>query len=139
MSLLYIVYVSYIPKRCTKEELQTMLQEFRLHNEKHNITGLLLYHDGNVIQYIEGEIENVKNLYKRIFNDTRHIQVTQLLCRHINKRHFPDWKMALKNCESEYSKKTFSNYLLQTKSSLLIDDEKVEKLFMLFRQLNIYR
>lgn len=62
---------------------------------------LILYND-TFIQMLEGEEEDVLNTYERIAKDDRHDSVLKLFEGYTDKRHFPDWKMALEVVDEDY-------------------------------------
>ena len=88
-----IVYASSAVTLFSQEELVTLLKICRKNNERNNITGMLLYKDGNFIQAIEGPEQAVTNLYRKIMQDTRHHSIIQLNNQLIGERQFPGWKM----------------------------------------------
>lgn len=137
MPLTYIVYVSYMIKKYTVEEMNEFLYEYRKNNEIHGITGLMLHKDGNIIQLIEGKEDDVLQLYNNISNDKRHIRIIKLLQKKIKKRMFGDWKMSFINYDNNTEKtNAFSRFLLDTENNIC-DDDKIHSLFTLFKHLNI--
>ena len=90
--LLSVLYISYMKKEYDKEELDELMSKFYLNNLKYDISGLLLYSERNVIQYIEGEGDNIEKLYDNIKNDTRHKNVFLLHKKEIQQRLFTEWK-----------------------------------------------
>lgn len=75
------------------EELVAILEKARQTNATLNITGMLLYDDGNFLQVLEGEDEVVTSLYNKICKDPRHIGIMLFVKKAIDKRHFDDWAM----------------------------------------------
>lgn len=59
-----------------------------------NITGLLLHApNGNFVQLIEGDAEDVENVLSRITSDKRHHNISVFIDQVIEHRAFPDWEM----------------------------------------------
>ena len=83
-----------------KEDLLSLLSQSRAKNSSLNITGLLLYGDGIFIQILEGNKEDVMNLYTDINDDPRHINIVTIYQKQIIARAFPDWAMGFKNIEN---------------------------------------
>ena len=54
MMLQSILYVSVTNKDYSDNELDKLLGQFRTNNKVYDITGMMLYYNRNVIQYIEG-------------------------------------------------------------------------------------
>lgn len=97
--MLSITYVSSAVRLFNRAELVDLLEASRAANSEHNITGLLLYRGGNIIQVIEGEDDEVLQLYKNITADPRHKDVTLLSKDPIITRQFSDWQMGFRNID----------------------------------------
>ncbi len=91
-----LIYISSAATPLSESELTKILQKSRENNAPRNITGLLLYSDGNIIQLLEGEKNEVEELYKIIERDDRHGGVIRLLAEYDETRDFPDWSMGFK-------------------------------------------
>ncbi len=89
-----ILYVSTTKPKLTPEQLESLLEISRLNNKSADITGLLVYSDGNVMQIIEGPKDNVGVLFEKISNDPKHIDVIKLLDIEVDGRNFEKWQMA---------------------------------------------
>ncbi len=74
-------------------ELVALLRKARAHNQRHHITGVLLYHAGQFVAVLEGPHEAVRALYERIRRDARHRNVLLLSDGPSERRVFPDWSM----------------------------------------------
>ena len=98
INLIYFSAASYL---YSNDELATLLTEFRLKNVSLNITGLLLYHDGSIIQILEGEAEDVHALFNSIKIDLRHTSVTKVIDCNIEERSFSNWSMGFKNISKQ--------------------------------------
>jgi len=92
----HLIYSSSATSRFTDSELQQLLTQARANNEQQNITGVLLYHDGQFMQLLEGEDSVLYNLYAIIEQDPRHTGVLKLADKAIESRSFPEWSMAFK-------------------------------------------
>jgi len=88
-----LVYVSSATAPFSAEDLRVLLAEARAKNEERGITGMLLYHDGNFIQAIEGEAAAVETLHAEILRDPRHRGVLVLSRGPIERRQFDGWAM----------------------------------------------
>lgn len=106
--MIELVYYSNSKVDVTSEVLSNILIKSRANNSKKHITGCLLYHNNVFLQLLEGEKEDVQNLYKIIEQDERHSNVTLLLQEDVKERRFPKWSMAFKEYHSiKYSDKHF--------------------------------
>lgn len=57
---------------------------------------MLLYHDGNFLQALEGEKTDVYPLFDKITSDPRHQNVVKLFDRPLPERVFGEWSMAFR-------------------------------------------
>ena len=89
-----LIYVSLAQKKMLKSDLYIILRKARKNNEHSDVTGLLVYSDEYFIQVLEGKKEVVKNLFKKISEDTRHSDIQILEERETSERAFLNWKMA---------------------------------------------
>jgi hypothetical protein len=89
-----LIYVSLAQKKMLKSDLYIILRKARKNNEHSDVTGLLIYSDEYFIQVLEGNKEVVKNLFKKISEDTRHSDIQILEERETSERAFLNWKMA---------------------------------------------
>jgi hypothetical protein len=90
----HIVYMSQAKKHLTPTELIVILMQARALNERHQVTGALVYGNGQFMQLIEGEASVIRNLYERIAGDPRHQHVFKLADQPIERRSFAEWSMA---------------------------------------------
>lgn len=92
-----------------------MLEKARVNNLRDNITGCLLYYEGEFIQYLEGNQVKVLALFDKIKVDKRHKDVTLLTYSVTDSREFKDWEMAYAdffgdNDQMNYFKLLISSY-----------------------------
>lgn len=93
-SLRVIVYVSAAIEQFGDAALEELLQRARERNVKADTSGLLLYADGNFLQYLEGPGHLVTPIWEAIQQDARHHQLTVLVDRTARQREFDGWSMA---------------------------------------------
>ena len=113
MSLISVTYVSAARSLFSDVEIEDLLRQSRMANAAADVTGLLLYWDGNFLQYIEGPQESVEKLLDRIRIDPRHGGLIVLDKTTIAKRAFPDWRMGFTRMDSPALAEAngISNYL----------------------------
>lgn len=70
-----------------------ILMASRRNNPKRGLVGGLYYGDGFFFQCLEGESEEVHDLFNRLREDDRHREVTLLMETPINDYSFEDWSM----------------------------------------------
>ena len=88
-----VAYVSSATYLMTVPQVESLLVEARDLNLKSSVTGVLLYNDGNFMQYFEGSEGAVSDTYERVRSSQRHKDIFELLNEHITQRSFPDWQM----------------------------------------------
>jgi hypothetical protein len=95
--MLSLVYLSSATQLFNEVALQDLLRTSRDNNARLDITGLLLYKDGNFIQALEGPEDAVRTLYKKIARDPRHTGLSTVVDETITERHFPNWSMGFQS------------------------------------------
>lgn len=97
-----IAYVSSATQLFDAAELEALLVDARQFNLEHGVTGVLLYGDGNFMQYFEGSDQGVQAAYERIRASRRHVNIIELLNEPVARRSFADWQMGfVRPTESE--------------------------------------
>lgn len=91
--LISLVYVSSATEPFSPAELVTLLEKSRRNNAAVDVTGMLLYKNGNFMQAIEGEDIVINELHARIQRDPRHRGMITLLRKPVEKRAFSQWSM----------------------------------------------
>lgn len=99
--MIHLIYVSSASREMSEEDLVALLQQCRLNNQKKNVTGMLLYSEGNFFQILEGEEKDVMETYREIVNDRRNTGHIILEKENITERTFPDWAMGFKQLAKE--------------------------------------
>ena len=95
MSLFQLVYVSTMVTDDPRL-MSAVLDVTVKNNKRNNITGMLLYADGNIIQVLEGERVDVLATFKAIEKDIRHHGIRVLLEKDIVYRKFLGWSMGVR-------------------------------------------
>ncbi len=135
--MIYLVYVSTATTLLSDEELGDILHVSRRNNEAADITGMLLYRNGNFIQTLEGPPQAVRETYERIFRDPRHKSVIKILERPTEVRNFAGWSMGFRNADklSGEDKKAINVFLSEPSDPKTADARGglVYKLLLNFR------
>lgn len=82
------------------EEVSDILDASRRNNAAHDITGLLLLHEGSYFQVLEGEETVVRACFARIGRDPRHRGLVTLRAADEPERAFPHWRMGFARLDS---------------------------------------
>ena len=114
--LVSLVYVSSATSEFQSQELHEILRTARNNNQRLDITGMLLYKDGNFMQVLEGPGEAVNGLMSFIEKDSRHRGMIVLIKKPIAERQFTAWSMAFKDLNnlSPKDKAGYSPFLTES-------------------------
>ena len=114
--MITLVYHSTSTEDCSTEELINFLSFIRLENISLNVTGILLYHNNEILHIMEGKTDVILPLFEKVKADIRHINVKKLIHFKITERAYDDWSMAFKHVSSKD--------MLSLKGYLNIDDNQ---------------
>lgn len=108
-----LIYESYSQSVPTYEELDSLLKQARLKNERLGVTGMLVYHNREFIQLLEGERDVLMELYGAIQRDERHSRLRIIWESEIPERGFADWRMGFLDTRTDACslEEGFSNFL----------------------------
>ena len=93
MNVSQILYTSTATVPFNEPALVDLLQKARSHNQEQHITGLLLFHNGQFLQVLEGDAERIEALLAVIAADPRHGDIAVVGQGQVPSRQFPDWSM----------------------------------------------
>ncbi|MVO08394.1 bluf domain protein [Flavobacterium sp. TP390] len=122
-----IIYLSSATTKFTNEEILTLLNASRKNNEANEITGLLLYSDGNFLQIIEGKQKKIKALYAKINMDQRHRNIIKVFEGKVSHRIYPKWHMGFNSIDKEFENQTIGTDSYQSISS---EDDLIASTFI---------
>ncbi len=91
-----IMYLSRAVVRFSDDELEELLLKARQNNSKRNVTGLLILKGRSFLQCLEGNKEDVLEIFEKIKNDDRHDSLIEVIEEEDSKRYFPNWYMGYK-------------------------------------------
>lgn len=95
--MISLTYVSSAVHRFKSTDLIQLLQQCRDNNERLQLTGMLLYKDGNFMQMLEGTPVNVRKVMRAITADPRHAGILVISEEDTEYRLFKDLPMAFCN------------------------------------------
>jgi hypothetical protein len=136
--MIFFVYLSSAVEPLSPAELRDLLAQSRINNVRLDITGLLLYKDGNFMQALEGEAAAVHSLYAKIGRDRRHRGLLTLLQGPLAERHYSDWSMGFRdlNAADVRSMPGYSEFLNTplTGAEFRSDASRCQKLLLTFKK-----
>jgi len=127
-----LIYVSNTSKVLKKEGIEQVFDYTTAFNINHDISGFLVYKDGNFIQLREGNEKTIKSLYKRIFKDKRHVNVITILEEEISQRYFDGYESGFFTSQNNKLTGGLLNYLDYLK---LLENHKVDKQVAMVEQI----
>ena len=84
-------------------DLNAIMDSSVRNNERHGITGALLFDPIWFVQILEGDREAISTTLRRIMPDPRHDAVTIMDCGPIDGRLFGNWWMGVANMQGEHA------------------------------------
>lgn len=84
-------------------DLREILSEAQSFNALNSINGVLFYADQYFFQCLEGEREQVLDLFERIKEDQRHQEIIEFGVHPISEQNFDGWAMKFVRRNSEVS------------------------------------
>lgn len=94
-----LIHLTYISECCIPEgeiatEIELILADARVRNERHEVTGALLFTGACFVQTLEGSAGSVDGLMTRIARDGRHAALVVIDRHDIDERAFAGWSMS---------------------------------------------
>lgn len=125
-----LIYLSSACEIFTEDLLIGMLKKANSYNLKNDISGVLLYIDGDFLQVLEGKQDDVLNLFEKIKKDKRHKSLICVFQKEVKKRQFEKWNMGF----GHFTYKELNNYKLFnqiiSKKNLMNIEDKVAITFL---------
>lgn len=111
-----ICYVSTASPHIEEEDVDRILNYTENWNIDHDITGILLFSEGNFFQVIEGESSIINELFTNISKDIRHHSLIKIFNREIKNISFTGYEASFlskraKNLDQDISYLDYIKYL----------------------------
>ena len=78
----------------SEQALTVLLGQARAEHLRAGLTGFLLYHEGRILQVLEGDEVPLSEFFARIARDPRHGKLQKLADGPKQRRYFSDWHMS---------------------------------------------
>lgn len=95
-----LLYMSTATKDFSDIDLEELLEKARKNNSQKNLTGLLIIKGRTFLQCLEGNKDDVLEVFSKIKDDDRHCDIIELLDEDIQEPFFPLWSMGYKNIKN---------------------------------------
>ncbi len=89
-----LLYISSVTRPMLRIDIEQILFTARRHNQRNEITGLLIASNRRFMQVLEGDRDKVRETYDRICFDDRHSASLILRETETTERQFAAWSMA---------------------------------------------
>jgi hypothetical protein len=128
-----LVYQSRANTAMGVSQLEELLSVSRRNNRAADLTGLLLYHEGDFLQVLEGPAEQIDKVFNVIKQDPRHYRVNVIVDREMPGRSFGDWEMGFYEIEDPLDSAAGVSAFLNGAALPSSVDRYVHMLFEAFR------
>lgn len=118
------------------DELLSLLAQARDRNRRQGITGILLYSNGNFFQVLEGEENDVGEVYESILKDKRNHGNIVIVKERISERSFPNWSMGFRKLSENDLRSIdgYSDFMSLTTQEISGNPSLVMGLLLQFRE-----
>ena len=106
-----IAYVSQVSENISEEEIDKILEKSEEYNKNNDVTGILLFSEGNFLQVIEGKKEIVDPLFDKIKADYRHQGLIIIFNRPIQRAELNGYKADFITQHKRINDENVSTYL----------------------------
>lgn len=138
--LFHLCYVSTQSRPMHGSDLVDVLETARVVNSERDITGLLLHKDDSFLQVLEGNEEDVREVFERIERDERHCRIKVLFEGPLEQREFSDFRMGFVELDGVdvRSLPGFSDFLVNDSEPRQFLEEltRAKRFLLLFRAMN---
>lgn len=94
-SIRQVVYISQASDTFRESDLDDLVRVSRRNNQKHGITGAMLFLENAFIQVVEGEDVAVSQLLDKLYADKRHHDIRIISDQKVATRNFRNWSMGV--------------------------------------------
>ncbi len=123
-----ICYVSSTNYGIVHNDLNHLFHITKRNNIHLNVSGILILKNGNLLQLLEGEKQDVNKMYKKIRKDNRHHNIIQILNTSSSDRLFENYDTGFAIINNRRKLKQLRSYLDWLKKA---DMKRVNKLIRL--------
>lgn len=106
-----VCYVSHVSPKTSENEIVEILEHAQAYNTQNDLTGVLLYSEGNFFHVIEGEKNLIQNLFDKIKADKRHENITTIFERPIVRAAYDGFKSDFVTQHKKMENISISEYL----------------------------
>ncbi|MEZ0607049.1 BLUF domain-containing protein [Fibrella sp. WM1] len=119
-----ITYFSSAVESTSEQDIIDIVELSRVKNARLNITGVLLYINGSIVQVLEGPQPALEDLYKSIQADVRHTNVRAVISQPINQRLFSHWYMGYETLTAQQYEEVNNIIPVDTQKQVVTDTDQ---------------
>lgn len=123
-----LCYVSSAKNNLSNLDLEHLFVVNKRNNIDLDISGILIYNNGNFLQILEGEQQKVHTLYTKISKDGRHNSIIKLIDTPIEERIFDDYGSGFIIIDDNKKLNQLKHYINWIKEAELSHVDKVIKI-----------
>ena len=123
-----LCYVSSSNDNLSAKDLEHLFKVNKRNNTDLDVSGILIYNNGNFLQILEGDEKKVKSLFKKIQGDSRHNNLITLINNSIDERIFHDYDSGFIHFEDPKKRKELHNYISWLKEAEIKNVDKVVRI-----------
>jgi hypothetical protein len=105
MAINQLVYISQSVRKMSGEDLNAIQRAAKENNQQFDVTGSLFYNGGWFLQVLEGPVQTITDLYRKIERDPRHKNSRLLYNEPAKFRTFTRWSMNMTNLDDRQADK----------------------------------
>lgn len=131
-----ISYVSTVHPQASNYDIAKLMDFIKTNNNILNITGILIYSDGNFFQILEGEKFLIKMLFDKIKKDVRHYNIIKMLDKEIKVNSFSEYNSSFTVISDHYNHKELQLFLKKERRNNPEHFDSISYLTQKFMKLN---
>ncbi len=110
MSLARLLYYSSASEHLQQNDIRSILSKSIKYNTHKNITGVLVYDKHYFMQLLDGDRDEVNELYNRVIQDPRHSNIRLIHYGALAGQRFTEWSMGIAYLPSFPKARIEANY-----------------------------
>jgi RecJ-like exonuclease len=105
-----ICYVSTAASGISDDEIEDLLKLSSTNNNRDQITGILLFSNGNFFQVLEGEKQVITEVFEKIKQDRRHRNLISIFKKEIENYQFTTYEEEFLSLDTTYDGEKINYY-----------------------------
>ncbi len=128
--LIRLIYASTSSDNVDITEFKNILLQAQTNNQRCDLTGMLAFNSKVFLQALEGDRDQVNELYGRLMRDPRHHSLAVLKFGEIEERHWSNWSMGFAAPNADNRALFLKHSTQSIFNPYVMKSEAVEKMLM---------